>query len=109
VAIEATTTEEANMKTAIRMMVCLAMTATSTAVFANGEGPASSSDADAKEVQASERESYAAAKRHEDVGAASGEPLQVGDRKQDDKRAQNVESIDEYNHRRFLEEVWTRP
>ncbi len=96
------------MKTAIRMMVCLMMAATSTAAFAgdtsqrspaSGEDPASSSGAKPTHVQASD----------DDAGAASLEPSQVRDEKQDDKEARNTKSIQEYNHRRFLEEVWTAP
>jgi hypothetical protein len=96
------------MKTAIRMMLCLMMAASSAAAFAggglqrsaaSGEDWASSTGAKPTHVQASD----------EAVGAASGEPSQVRDQKQDDNEVRKTKSIDEYNHRRFLEEVWTRP
>ncbi len=98
------------MKTAIRLVMCVAMAAASAAAFAGGEDQTSGTS-EPKQGQTSDGYAYAPTKGHEDteVGSATGEPSRAGAPKQDDKHGQSTDSLEEYNHRRFLEEVWTRP
>lgn len=106
------------MKRTIRLMTWLAVAAAAPAAYAG------SSDSATKENGASEKQMVlptrvddaAMGTAGEDAGGGRGElPGQKIDRhgradaSAADKRAKEVEAIKEYNERKFLEEVWTRP
>ncbi len=103
------------MKRTIRMMTWLAVAAAAPAVYA-GSGDA------AKEKGASEQQMVLptradeATPADEDAGGGRGElPGQKlerhgrADASAADKRAKEIQAIKDYNERKFLEEVWTRP
>lgn len=106
------------MKRTIRLMTWLAVASATPAAFADTTGSA------AKEEGASEKQMVVPTKADEaamgtaDEGAGGGRGELPGkeierndraDTRATDKRAQEVEAIKEYNERKFLEEVWTRP
>lgn len=98
------------MKRTIRLMTWLAVAAAAPAVHAG------SGDAATKEKGASEQQMVLPTRADEDAGGGRGElPGQKVERQgradasAADKRAKEVEAIKQYNERKFLEEVWTRP
>ncbi|HET8734700.1 MAG TPA: hypothetical protein VFM45_13120 [Anaeromyxobacteraceae bacterium] len=98
------------MKRTIRLMTWLAVAAAAPAAYA-GSGDAAKAD-----KETSEKQMVLPTRADEDAGGGRGElPGQQIDRhaRADaataDQRAKEVETIKQYNERKFLEEVWTRP
>jgi hypothetical protein len=106
------------MKRTIRLMTWLAVASAAPAVFAE------STDRATKEEEASEKQTVVPTRADEsamgtaDEGSGGGRgelPAQTLDRNDRadsgaaDKRAQEAEAITQYDERKFLEEVWTRP
>ena len=106
------------MKRTIRVVTWLAVASAAPTTFAE------STDRATKEEEANEKQTVVPTKADEsamgtaDEGAGGGRgelPAQQLDRHDRadsgaaDKRAQEIEAIKQYNERKFLEEVWTRP
>lgn len=100
------------MKRTIRLVTWLAVASAAPAVFAE------STDRSAKDEGTNEQKMVVptrADQAGEEAGGGRGElPALKTERgaradSSGDKRAKEIEAIKQYNERKFLEEVWTRP
>lgn len=105
------------MKRTIRLMTWLAVASAAPAAFAETTDRATKEEASEKQMAVPTKADEAAmGTADEGAGGGRGElPAQKlgrhdrADSGAADKRAQEVEAIKQYNERKFLEEVWTRP
>lgn len=106
------------MKRTIRLMTWLAVASATPVAFAESTGSATKEEGTSEKQMVVPTRADDAATGTADEGAGGGRGELPGqeierhdraDTSAADKRAQDVEAIKEYNERKFLEEVWTRP
>lgn len=104
------------MKRTIRLMTWLAVASATPVAFADSNGSATKEEGASEKQMVVPTRADDAALGTADEGGGRGElPGQAierhdrADTSAADKRAKEVAAIKEYNERKFLEEVWTRP